>query len=55
MDSSDYTLTAVARAIATGERSAEDVAREMLRRCAERHELHALIAQDPERVLEKAR
>lgn len=55
MHCAEYTVTALARAIATGERSAEDVAGEMLLRCGQRRHLHALIAQDPQRVLAKAR
>jgi mandelamide amidase len=55
MWATDYALTALARAIARGECSAEEVAREVLRRCAGQRQLRALIAQDPGRVLEEAR
>lgn len=55
MDPGEYTLTSLAHAIAGGERSAEEVASEMLLRCGQRRDLRTLIAQDPVRVMEEAR
>ena len=54
MQATPFTPTALAQAIAQGQLSAEEVAEDLLRRCQANSHLHALITQDPARLLAEA-